>query len=217
MVILLTGEEMTALEKHVLFFCGNPDAAAHISTATLSLEVMIDRIRLLRGFADGSTATALGYVVLGAFGMRTRNSCPMLRSMYADSGWSIPNIGQEGVARLGMHRSDSGIYDANGQFDENKFQEMLRIIGADQSGVVEESRLRHMQAIQYETWFSHQQAEGEMSALMSVFFDGEAPNRTIPVDRIRRCVASYNVLQAMSIGACLAQVLSRRAFVRACR
>ena len=42
------GEEMTALEKHCLFFCGSPEEAPHISTATLSFENMIERIKLLR-------------------------------------------------------------------------------------------------------------------------------------------------------------------------
>jgi len=181
------GEEMTALEKHVLFFCGSPEDAPHISTATLSFETIIDRVSLLRGFEDGKTATALGYVVLGSFGLKARNSCPMMRKLGGTAeGWSIPNIGMEGVARLGLHGSDSGIYDQHGQFDENAFQQMLRITGADKTGVITEEGILSMQALQYTSWFSHQQATGEMSALMAVLFDGAAPHRTIPVDRMRR-------------------------------
>ena len=141
----------------------------------------------LQGFEDGKMATALGYTVLGAFGMKARLSCPMMRSIAGEKeGWSIPNIGQEGVARLGMHGSDSGIYDANGQFDENKFQEMLRITGADKTGIITEKAIIKMQAMQYQSWFSHQQAAGEFSALFAVMFDGDMPNRTTTPDRMRQ-------------------------------
>ena len=186
MDICQPGEEMTALEKHVLFFCGDPEHAPHISTATLSFEEMINRISLLRGFEHGSMATALGYVVLGSFGLKVRSACPMMRKFYAEEGWSIPNIGMEGVARLGLHGSHSGIYNQYGQFDENKFQEMLRITGAATTGVITEQGIIAMQALHYESWFSHQQAAGEMSALFSVGFDGTAPNRTIDVQRMRK-------------------------------
>ena len=70
--LCFAGEEMTALEKHTLFFCGSPEEAPHISTATLSFEGLVDRVRLLRGFEEGSKATGLGIVVLGAFGSKAR-------------------------------------------------------------------------------------------------------------------------------------------------
>lgn len=142
------GEEMTALEKHVLFFCGSPTEATHIATATLSFETVIERVKLLRDFEEGSMATQLGYAVMGGFGIKARNSCPILRKLSgAEEGWSIPNVGLEGVARLGIHGSDSGIYDKNGQFDENKFQEMLRITGADETGIITQNGIEEMQGM----------------------------------------------------------------------
>ena len=56
--------------------------------------------------------------------------------------------GREGIARLGIHASDTGVYDRDGRFDEGKWEELLRKSGA-RDGVVTEAGILTMQSLNY--------------------------------------------------------------------
>lgn len=137
----------TALEKHVTFFDVDNDG----------LITMSETYNGLRALGQSRVEAAKTTAIVNLFlGPKTSVSWLDFLSI------NISNI------HLGIHDSDTDIYDQNGNFDESMFEGMIVDFDVNNDGALSESELATMVATNKESTFGNMASSGEFASLMEL-------------------------------------------------
>jgi peroxygenase len=162
----------TALQRHVQFFDENGDG--HISSG----EIYSSARRLGLGRLEAAKMAGLVSFFLG----------PKTSGCYLGFNIKISNI------QVGIHDSDTGVYDKDGNFCDKRLRKLIHAFDADKDGALSVQELESMHAEKRKSFNGDRASRGEFDLLMQL--GGE--NRDVNGAGVR--VLTYEVLKEMYDG-----------------
>ncbi len=142
-------EGLTPLQRHAAFFDTNHDGTLKLSETMHGLQ------RLGLGLFSSAPAALL---INAGLGPKTTGKLSL--------DVSVKNIA------AGKHEGDTSVYDAQGQFDHAKFDEMFAKYDGDRDGKLSETEIHAMQNERAKTTFGKIATRGEFGLLMTLAKDG---------------------------------------------
>ncbi|MEZ0374772.1 MAG: caleosin family protein [Candidatus Sericytochromatia bacterium] len=137
----------TPLQRHVDFFDRDGDHQIHVSETYAGL----------RALGAGLVTSGVGAVFINA-GLGVKTGAP----------WYSPLVVSTDNIAAGKHDSDTDIYDAQGQFHQDKFDAMFAQFDCDQDGALSEAEFKTLRAHNKETTAGGIAAAAEFNLLVKL-------------------------------------------------